>query len=217
MNRRLCSAVVGSVLLHLGLIGGVRWGASVDGLRAGHPGQLAEPVLVIQARLLPAEAPPVAVAFVAPRPRAPKVAKSGHSAGPVPLPVPMGAQRVVALPDGPATHSASALAPVETSDADGHPPVPAVRKPLMLDLPANQVGHALDAAALQAAQTSDRLRGASPTGGSVAVQEAQGPMGERRATVTTPWGRYCMRERRSAGPYDARRDRGMDTVTCPGG
>lgn len=53
--------------------------------------------------------------------------------------------------------------------------------------------------------------------GSVDMHEVQGSMGDRRATVTTPWGRYCMRERRAAGPYDARRDRGMDSMTCPDG
>lgn len=220
MNRRVLWAVVGSVLVHLGLIGGLRWQGLIGSLRDRSPGRATELPRVIQARLLPELSAPETgtAAEGALPPGAKKVAR--------PHPIENLAQRPAA-PRSPRVHHqpmAERARPVgavplaENMPAEGDPPKDQPgHKPLVLELPAKGFSRAPGASALPDVALSARPRSTQEPGGSVAIQETQGSMGERRATVTTPWGRYCMRERRSAGPYDARRDKGMDSVTCPDG
>lgn len=220
MNRHVLWAVVGSVLVHLGMIGGLRWQELMGRLRDRPPGKATELPQVIQARLLPElSAPEIAPAAEgAPQPGVQKVAR--------PRAFVNLAQRPAA-PRGPRVHDqlmAESVRPVgavplaENVSAEGEPPKDQPgHKPLVLELPAKGFSHAPGASAPLDGPLSARPRPTQEPGGSAAIQETQGSMGERRATVTTPWGRYCMRERRPAGPYDARRDRGMDSVTCPDG
>jgi hypothetical protein len=116
-----------------------------------------------------------------------------------------------AATSGPASGVAD---PADVDAAADHSPEKATSGPLALDLPANWSGRASSFQWPLGSPGTARQRPTTGKGGGVAIQETRGPTGQWRATVTTPWGRYCMRERRSAGPYDARRDRGMDAVTC---
>lgn len=220
MNRRVLWAVVGSVLVHLGLIGGLPWQGLMGSLRDRPPGKATELPRVIRARLLSEPSAPGAASAAegAPQPSVQRVAR--------PRAFVKLAQRPAA-PHGPREHDqpvAESVLPVgavplaENVSAEGGPPKDQpVHKPLVLDLPAKGYSRAPGASAPLDGALSARPRPTPDPVGRVAIQETKGSMGERRATVTTPWGRYCMRERRPSGPYDARRDRGMDSVTCPDG
>lgn len=217
MNRRVCWALVGSVLLHLGMIGWVRWDGPMGWVTDRPRAEGAEAPAVIQVRLVSGDRPSGPVAAAAPSPSAPAVARSGAAPGAGPRPVPVTRLRMDAPPVAEDGRPAGAAPLPDMAAEGGAVEAPERHKPLVLELPARSFSHAPAATVLQTTPAPDRLRDTLQSGGRVAIQETRGAAGERRATVTTPWGRYCMRERRSAGPYDATRDRGMDSVTCPDG
>ena len=213
MNQRVCWALVGSVLLHLGLIGLARWDGPMGVLTDRPRAERAEAPDVTQVRLLPGDRPSGSATVVAPLPRAPTMARVVAAAGAVPRPVRANRLRMEAQPMAGDGRPGSAEPLVDMATEGGAPEESVRHKPLVLELPARSFSHAPAAIAQQTRPSPGRLR----EEGRVAIQETRGAMGERRATVITPWGRYCMRERRAAGPYDAGRDRGMDSVTCPEG
>jgi len=224
MNRRIAWAVMGSVLLHLGLMGSLHRAGLAP---SGRPEQAVAgklPLPAIQVQLWPGVGASKATSEAA--------AEALAVQGPSKLlrPSPDSADRR-AVRKGPKT----APADTRTADANGtgdtpdpltgahaadtnSPPVHgSATRPLNLEWPAHGAAHVPLANLLQRSQRPDRTRTGFRQDGGWEMHETQDALNGRRATVTTPWGRYCMRERRSAGPYDARRDRGMDAVTCADG
>lgn len=216
MNRRVCTAVVGSVLLHLVLVGGLsRWERAAPEPHAALSTEAVNPpVVAIQVRVLQpghtAEARPEKAPL--PKPRAvrshsgPKVSSAPGSSL---------AARFEPQPAAESAPSAPAVPHTAAHASEGAPMQRAIPTPLVLSLPTKGTYSVADTSPFLPSVGPDRRRAGEAMGGGVVIQETQSLSGERRATVTTPWGRYCMRERRSAGSPDLRRDRGMEAVTCP--
>ncbi len=170
MKGRAFWALVGSVLLHLGLIGWMRWDGSVGRLMDRPLALGAEALVPIQVRLLPVDRPSGPAAAVAPLPRAPTVAQVHPVSGAMPRPAQANRVRMAAQPVAEDGRPAGSVPLVDIPAEDGAPEAPVRHKPLVLELPAKGFSHAPDATAPQTKPAPDRLRDALQPEGRVAIQ-----------------------------------------------